>query len=585
MLMKKHVLFFALMFAVTSFLTAQTVVFSDNFDSYTAGSHLAQVNSAWTTWTNAPGGSDDGVISNAQAYSAPNSLYIEEDIDQVYPFNSYTSGHYIIEFKLYIPSGTHNPSGPGAYFNVQHILRGQWALECYFDNDSTGYLLVGNSQHNFNYSYNTWIPVQMDLDLNNDQASLTINNNLIHSWPFHYTLSTTTGDNRLDAVNLCAGTVERKIFYVDDFVVTEVSAAQFGAFEVSPESMLLGVASNSTATEPIIMGNPGEGAINFRVVPTYDIPNPNPTSTEVTDLHYYQAQTPYQAINSFDGNSINLAIGIPSSALQSHIGKTLNEIDVYFSSSVANPKIRVYAMTDMLVQKGPGEVVYEQTFTPVDGWNHIQLTTPYLIDGSDLWFGIAYVETGIAGHIYLDGYTANEYSCWANNGNGWQNHFTGYDYNLMIGGKIDGTPIAPWINVDQPDGTIAPGGTVTDNITVNTNGMSLGETHTAKLHCYSNDPDNSAVVIPVTLTITTVSVNEHNQIEVSVYPNPAADYLQVNSEAIERVEIHNMSGQKVFDGFYGESHVVIPTDGMAPGTYVVTVTGNGTKTTKQVVIR
>ena len=64
------------MFAAISFTFAQTVVFSDNFDSYTAGSHLAQTNSAWTTWSNAPGGSEDGVITTAQAASAPNSLLV-----------------------------------------------------------------------------------------------------------------------------------------------------------------------------------------------------------------------------------------------------------------------------------------------------------------------------------------------------------------------------------------------------------------------------------------------------------------------------------------------------------------------------
>ena len=84
--MKKHLLFWAVMFAISSFVTAQTVAFSDNFDSYPVGSHLSQVNSAWTTWTGTPGGSDDGIISSTQAYSTPNSLYIEEEIDQLYPF-------------------------------------------------------------------------------------------------------------------------------------------------------------------------------------------------------------------------------------------------------------------------------------------------------------------------------------------------------------------------------------------------------------------------------------------------------------------------------------------------------------------
>ena len=120
--MKKGLLFFLLMFAATSFMFAQTVVFSDNFDSYTVGSHLAQSDpdSAWTTWSFAPGSDEDGVISNVQAASDPNSLYISGSNDQLYPFGNYTTGHYTLTFNYYIPS-----SGNGGYFNIQHILKGQ----------------------------------------------------------------------------------------------------------------------------------------------------------------------------------------------------------------------------------------------------------------------------------------------------------------------------------------------------------------------------------------------------------------------------------------------------------------------------
>ena len=155
----------------------------------------------------------------------------------------------------------------------------------------------------------------------------------------------------------------------------------------------------------------------------------------------------------------------------------------------------------------------------------------------------------------------------------------------MIGGKIDGTPITPWLSVEQSEGSIDPGATVSDNIVVNTNGMNVGETHTAQLHCFSNVSENSEIVVPVTLVVTDVSVNELNQIEVNVYPNPAADYVQVNSDKIERVEIYNMMGQKVFDGYYNDTHVVIPTIDMAPGTYAVTVTCNGTQATKKVIVK
>lgn len=126
---------------------------------------------------------------------------------------------------------------------------------------------------------------------------------------------------------------------------------------------------------------------------------------------------------------------------------------------------------------------------------------------------------------------------------------------------------------------------MTETVTVNTNGMAVGETKTAKVHCFSSDIENSEVLVPVSLTTTDVSVNEHNQIEVKIYPNPATNFVQVTSDQIQRVEIYNMMGQLVFEQLYSDSHVTIPTSGMAPGTYAVKVTATSGTVTKQVIVR
>ena len=115
--------------------------------------------------------------------------------------------------------------------------------------------------------------------------------------------------------------------------------------------------------------------------------------------------------------------------------------------------------------------------------------------------------------------------------------------------------------------------------------MNVGDTKTAKLHCFSSDIDNPEVIVPVSLTVTDVSVNEHNQIEVKIYPNPAINFVQVTSDQIQRVEIYNMMGQLVFEQNYNDSHVTIPTTGMAPGTYAVKVTATNGTTTKQVIVK
>jgi hypothetical protein len=199
------------------------VKFSDNFDSYTAGSYLAQSNSAWTTWKKQPGTAEDGVIiTNAKATSVPNSLLISGSVDQVYPFSNYTTGHYIVTFNMYVPG-----TGNGASFNIQHIMLKQWAYECYFYNNGTGYLSVGGSKIKFTYPSNSWFPVVMDVDLDQDLTSLSINNVVVNSWPFHYTAKSTTGGaNQLAGIDLYAGAPNNLTgtYYVDDFTVTEVSA-------------------------------------------------------------------------------------------------------------------------------------------------------------------------------------------------------------------------------------------------------------------------------------------------------------------------------------------------------------------------
>ena len=572
------------MFAATSFMFAQTVVFSDNFDTYTAGSHLAQSNSAWTTWSNAPGGAEDGVISSAQAASAPNSLYISGTNDQVYPFGNYTTGHYTLTFNYYVPS-----TGNGAYFNIQHVLLQQWALECYFNSTGDGYLSVGGSEYNFSSPTNAWFPIEFDVDMDNDQASLTVNNVLVHTWPFSYQQGNTNGVNQLAGINFYAGAPNSAsgTYYVDDFVVTEVSAALVGQFAVTTENLNFSMAPNTTGSQNVTMNNPGTGGTDYYTVVSYNIPNPNTTSTGVADLKYYMDE-PYTFVGwNGEAADVDLAIGFTSSNLQQHIGKRLTEIDFFMNGALPTAKIRVYAMGNTLLHPGPGAVVYEQTFTPDSGWNYIQLTTPYLIDGSDLWFGVWFVQPEGAYLAPLDGAFPNDYSCWYKRGSTWYNRFTGssYDFNLCLGGKIDGTPITPWLSTNPVSGTIAPGANTNVSVTANTAGMEVNDSYTATLHCFSSDIDNSEVDVPVTLTVIDVAVNEHNQIEVSLYPNPATDYVQIFSSQIERVEIYNMMGQRVFDSFYGDTHVIVPTTNLAPGTYAVTVTSHDTRVTKQVVIK
>ena len=71
--MKNNLLAF-LTIGISTAVSAQT--FTDNFESYTAGSYLGpQSAGAWTTWSNAPGTAEDVLVSSADAFSGTKSLY------------------------------------------------------------------------------------------------------------------------------------------------------------------------------------------------------------------------------------------------------------------------------------------------------------------------------------------------------------------------------------------------------------------------------------------------------------------------------------------------------------------------------
>ena len=218
--MKKLLLFSGILFAFFA-MQAQTILIQDNFDSYTVGDKLGVVNTAFTTWSVAPGTAEDGTISNEQAASPLNSLKVAPGNDIMLPLGNLTTGVYVIEFDYYVPS-----TGAGAYFNVLHLFAGndsKWALECYFRNDGTGYLMAGTALAGdlaITYPSNQFFHVYLRINLTGDEVMLKINDVTIHTWPFHYEANALDGLNQLGAVNFYAGSPTTGVegtYYVDNF--------------------------------------------------------------------------------------------------------------------------------------------------------------------------------------------------------------------------------------------------------------------------------------------------------------------------------------------------------------------------------
>ncbi|MDH3268344.1 MAG: T9SS type A sorting domain-containing protein [Ignavibacteria bacterium] len=181
--MKQFLLTISLVIFLSALILPQAVVFSDDFESYIAGQQVACQNPIdWTTWTLAPCGPEDAVVSTNFAFSGTKSFVIVPLNDFVKPLNDLTSGKWEMRFQMYIPTGK------GGYFNTLADFAGGasvWASQSYFDVGGTGRLDAGGaSAATFTYPNDTWFQVSTIADLNSDLAELWINGVQVYTWQY-----------------------------------------------------------------------------------------------------------------------------------------------------------------------------------------------------------------------------------------------------------------------------------------------------------------------------------------------------------------------------------------------------------------
>ena len=200
-----------------------SIVFEDDFEAYTVGEQLACQNPEdWTTWSNAPCGSEDAYISDDVAHSGENSAIIETGNDVVKVWDNYVSGKYLISFYMLVPDGFFG------YFNTLQDFAGsgsQWGMQVYFDAGGAALVDAGGAgSATFNYSYDTWILNEVEVNLDDDWAKYIVDGTLIVEWQWS-TGSFGTGTlNQLGGTNFYAWDVNgTPKFYFDDVVLEELS--------------------------------------------------------------------------------------------------------------------------------------------------------------------------------------------------------------------------------------------------------------------------------------------------------------------------------------------------------------------------
>jgi hypothetical protein len=81
--------------------TVEAQFFSENFDSYLAGSQIGG-QGGWELWDNNPAANT--TVSNAQSFTSPNSLLIAGGADVVRRFTGVNSGIWYAKARIFVPS-------------------------------------------------------------------------------------------------------------------------------------------------------------------------------------------------------------------------------------------------------------------------------------------------------------------------------------------------------------------------------------------------------------------------------------------------------------------------------------------------
>lgn len=203
------------------------VVYSTGFDEYNNGDTVAKtIGTPWTTWSGTVGNSEDPVISNSYAFSDTLSMKVVTENDCVLKTpETYSSSVYKVEFSMDIPSGKLGYYNILQSFNSSNSL---WGFQASFSDASVQFDYNGRSEID-NYIVADWNKITNIIDLDNDLFTLYLNDEIVLSFPYsHGTNDDGSGVKQFDAINFYgwdnngSGSGE---YYIDDISIEEIPVA------------------------------------------------------------------------------------------------------------------------------------------------------------------------------------------------------------------------------------------------------------------------------------------------------------------------------------------------------------------------
>ena len=552
------------------------VLLFEPFEEYTVGNHIASEAIAaghdwWTTWNNQPGSATDGVIA---VQGGSQCGEIAGAADNVLLLGDEENGNYDLEFDILVPEGSNG------YFNILHKFAGsnsKWAMQCYLHllndgNNSTpapgqGTIHAGsNSTATLtNVAYDAWMHFRLNVDTDTDEANFYYTapgeeEELICTWQWSLDSfgNNTVGRTRA-AMDFFAPMEDgSSIYYLDNFSFKKIggeSAPELSVDSIEVSAELMEDDITTVNVEIINDGNSiGDwaGWLDF---------GEGGEGSQTAELYYHDGWdgSQVQGIGHSEAHTREIGIRLPATAYAgASMGMKITTVNYLvqanYQSTDHNYTFRIYGQG---LHGQPGELLAEKvvnTTVTSDGWITATFDEPVYMTGQAVWATVSLEQTAGEYPLSMDlgNYGEEQDGNWLSTDGGNFSHCysepsgtSGFAGAWYITVNCEGTLVpATWATVNKTEGAILGGQSEILTLTLNSIGLSMGNSYTADLIINTNDEENSQFVIPVMLAVTDGIEETVDQLA-SIYPNPATSMVTLKGENLNSVAIYNVAGQLV----------------------------------------
>ena len=543
------------------------VLLFDNFEDYTVGNKIAQDaiangNDWWTTWSNAPGGSEDGVVASFDGTQCGHLTYGN---DQVLLLGDEENGNYDLEFDILIPEGKNG------YFNILHHFAGSnstWAMQCYLHltNDGQnstsapgqGTIHAGSNGTATltNVVYDQWMHFRLNVDTDTDIARYYYTapgeeEVLVCTWQWSLdSFGNNTVGRTLAAMNFYppenAATSE---YYLDNFSFKKIGGESAPQISFDTEGINVELMEDDMTTVEVEIINDGNsigdwaGWLDF---------GEGGAGSQTAELYYHNGDvTTASGIGSDDAYTREFGIRLPATAYAgAAMGMRITSAQLYVNTYTSADNNYIFRIYGQGLHNQPGELLAEKTVTTsaTEQWITATFDEPVYLTGQAMWATVQLEQSAGQYPMSMDAgeYGEEQDGNWlSTNGNSFNHCYSAGNFGgaWLINVNCQGELIpATWATMDKTEGAILGGNSETITLTINSIGLAMGTDYTANLIINTNDANVAHVEIPVTLAITD-GVEETVAQLASIYPNPATSMVTLEGDNLNSVAIYNVAGQ------------------------------------------